>query len=158
VSRILGIDLGTRRIGVALGDLVTGHARPLVTLVRRDIPRDAASLSRLAVEHDAEELVVGLPLSLDGSEGPQATSTREWAAAVVPLTGLRVSWQDERHTSQEAERRIGSPARGRSGGPPSTSAMRAYRARVDREAALAIAQAAIDARSASGILPTGVRP
>ena len=71
------------------------------------------------VEHDAEELVVGLPLSLDGSEGPQATSTREWAAAVVPLTGLRVSWQDERHTSQEAERRIGSPARGRSGGPPS---------------------------------------
>ena len=157
VSRILGIDLGTRRIGIALGDLAAGHARPLVTLARRDITRDAASIARLAVEHEAEELVIGLPLSLDGSEGPQAISTRDWAAAVAPLTGLRVSWQDERHTSQDAERRIGTPARGRSGGAPSASAMRAYRARVDREAAVAIAQAAIDARSASVTLRGGTR-
>ncbi len=158
MSRILGIDLGTRRIGVALGDLATGHARPLVTLARRDIARDVASINRLAAEHAVEELVIGLPLSLDGSEGPQSASTREWAAAVAPLTGLRVTWQDERHTSQDAERRIGAPARGRSGGAPSVSAMRAYRARVDREAAVAIVLAAIDARRLPVTLQDGRRP
>jgi len=146
VSRLLGIDLGERRIGVALGDLRTGSARPLVTLTRRDVETDAATLARLAREHDAVELVVGLPLSLDGSEGPQAERTRAWASGVGPVCGLTVSWQDERHTSQDAEARIGAPARGRAGGAPSPAAMRAYRARVDREAATAIAQAAMDAR------------
>ena len=65
---------------------------------------------------------------------------------LAPLSGLHVSWQDERHTSQDAEARIGGPARGRAGGAPSAAAMRAYRARVDREAATAIVQAALDAR------------
>ena len=148
MSRLLGIDLGERRIGVALGDQRTGSARPLLTFIRRDVQTDAATLGRLAREHDALELVVGLPLSLDGSEGPQAERTRDWAAAVAPLSGLQVSWQDERHTSQDAEHRIGGPGRGRAGGAPSAAAMRAYRARVDREAATAIAQAALDARRA----------
>ena len=148
MSRLLGIDLGERRIGVALGDLRTGSARPLVTITRRDAETDAATILRLAREHDAVELVVGLPLSLDGSEGPQAERTRAWALAVMPLTGLAVTWQDERHTSQDAEARIGGPARGRAGGPPSPATMRAYRSRVDREAAAAIAQAAMDARTA----------
>ncbi len=143
----MGIDLGTRRIGVALGDTATGQARPLVTLARRDIEHDAASLHRLALEHGVQEMVVGLPLSLDGSEGTQATHTRDWAAALAPLTGLRITWQDERHTSQDAEHRIGGPGRGRAGGPPSAAALRSYRARVDREAAAAIVQAALDVRS-----------
>lgn len=147
MSRLLGIDLGTRRIGVALGDTTTGQARPLVTLARRDTEHDAASLTRLALEHGADEMVIGLPLSLDGSEGPQASHTRDWAAAMEPLTDLRVTWQDERHTSQDAEHRLGGPGRGRAGGPPSAAALRAYRARVDREAATAIVRAALDARS-----------
>ena len=151
VTRLLGIDLGERRIGVALGDPATGHARPLVTLARRDVATDAASLGRLAREHDVLELIVGLPLSLDGTEGPQAERTREWATALAPLTGLSITWQDERHTSADAERRIGGPGRGRAGGAPSAAAMRAYRARVDREAASAIAQAALDARRAPSI-------
>lgn len=150
VTRLLGVDLGERRIGVAVGDPATGHVRPLVTLARRDIASDAASLSRLARDHDAPELVVGLPLSLDGSEGPQAARTREWAAAIAPVTGLTITWQDERHTSGDAERRIGGPGRGRAGGAPSAAAMRAYRARVDREAASAIVQAVLDARRAIG--------
>jgi putative pre-16S rRNA nuclease len=158
VSRLLGIDLGTRRIGVALGDLTTGHARPLVTLSRRDVASDAASIGRLAREHDVAELVVGLPLSLDGSEGRQAASTRGWADAVAPLTGLRVTWQDERHTSQDAEQRLGGPGRGRAGGPPSAAALRAYRARVDREAAAAIAQAALDGRRMTPSVDPGARP
>jgi putative Holliday junction resolvase len=158
VTRLLGVDLGERRIGVALGDPETGHARPLVTLVRRDAGSDAASLGRLAREHDASELVVGLPLSLDGSEGPQAIRTREWAVVIGPLTGLRISWQDERHTSGDAERRIGPPGRGRAGGAPSAATLRAYRARVDREAAAAIVQAAMDARRATTPTTAMVRP
>jgi putative Holliday junction resolvase len=158
VTRLLGIDLGERRIGVALGDMATGQARPLVTLARRDAGSDAGSLARLAREHDARELVVGLPLSLDGSEGPQAARTREWAATVAPLAGLPISWQDERHTSGDAERRIGGPGRGRSGGSPSAATMRAYRARVDREAASAIVQAAMDARRAEDLIDGLVRP
>ncbi len=148
MSRLLGIDLGERRIGVALGDLKTGLVRPLVTLTRRDIETDAANLHRLAREHDAEELVVGLPLSLDGSEGPQAQRTREWAAALADHCVLPLTWRDERHTSAEAEERIGRSGRGRGGGAPSAAAMRAYRARVDREAAAAIVQSAMDARRA----------
>ncbi len=109
VTRLLGIDLGERRIGVALGDPRTGSARPLLTLSRGTSQTDAATLARLAREHDADELVIGLPLSLDGSEGPQAERTRDWAAAVAPLCGLAVSWQDERHTSEDAEQRIGGP-------------------------------------------------
>lgn len=107
---------------------------------------DAANLLRLAAEHRVSGLVVGLPLSLDGSEGPQADVTRAWAEAMARLTGLPLSYQDERRTSQDAEQRMGAPARGRSGGAPSAAAMRAYRARVDREAACAILQAALDAR------------
>ncbi len=158
MSRLLGIDLGTRRIGVALGDLTTGHARPLVTLSRRDVASDAASIGRLAREHDVAELVVGLPLSLDGSEGPQAASTRSWVDAVAPLTGLRVTWQDERHTSEDAEQRLGGPGRGRAGGPPSAAVLRAYRARVDREAAAVIAQAALDSRRMIPSVDPGARP
>ncbi|MCY7418943.1 MAG: Holliday junction resolvase RuvX [Chloroflexi bacterium] len=153
MSRLLGIDLGTRRIGVALGDTTTGQARPLVTLARRGIEHDAASLRRLALEQGVQELVVGLPLSLDGSEGPQATYTRDWAAAIARLTGLCITWQDERHTSQDAEHRLGGPGRGRAGGPPSAAALRSYRARVDREAATAIVQAALDVRPATAAVP-----
>ncbi len=158
MSRLLGIDLGMRRIGVALGDLTTGHVRPLVTLTRRDVASDAASIGRLAREHDVSELVVGLPMSLDGSEGPQAASTRSWADAVAPLIGLRVTWQDERYTSQDAEQRLGGPGRGRAGGPPSAAALRAYRARVDREAAAVIAQAALADRPMIPSVDPGARP
>lgn len=148
VTRLLAIDLGTRRIGVALGDPATGRVRALTTLTHRDAARDAQTIARIAGEQDATRLVVGLPLSLDGTEGPQATATRAWGAEVAMLTGLPVDWQDERYTSVAAERRIGGPGRGRSGGAPSPGTIRAHRARIDRDAAVAIAQAALDARTA----------
>lgn len=97
-----------------------------------------------------DELVVGLPLELDGSEGSQAQATRAWAAMVQPLLGMTVAWRDERHTSQAAEARLGAPRRGRSGGAPSPTAMRAYRARVDREAAAVILANELAARDAIG--------
>jgi putative Holliday junction resolvase len=148
MSTLLGLDVGERRIGVAVGDPASGRVRALTTIRRSDPEHDAATLRRLADEQDADELVVGLPLSLDGSEGPQAAATRRWAEDVEPYLRMPVSWRDERRTSVDAEARIGNVGRGRSGGPPSAVARNAYRARVDREAALSILQAELDARAA----------
>jgi putative holliday junction resolvase len=145
-SRLLGIDLGERRIGIALGDVQTRSAMPLKTLSRgRTAEDDARVLVRLAAEQQAGELVVGLPLNTDGSEGPQATRTREWAAAVAQASGLPLRFRDERLTSVRAEARIGGPARGKSGGPPSPAQRDAHRARIDREAAALILQDEFDA-------------
>ncbi len=144
--QVVGIDLGERRIGVALGDLETRTASPFVTLSRgKSVAQDAAAISRLAAEHQARVLVVGLPLDMDGGEGLQATTTREWAEAVASATGLSLRFRDERLTSERAERRIGTAGRGRSGGPPSAAQREAYRARVDREAAALILQDELDA-------------
>lgn len=144
-QRFLGIDLGERRIGVAVGDPATRVASPLTTISRaKTVGADAAVISRLAAEQRASVLVVGLPLDMGGGEGPQATRTREWAEAAAVATGLPLRYRDERLTSERAERRIGGVARGRSGGPPSTAQRDAYRARVDREAAALILQDEFD--------------
>jgi putative Holliday junction resolvase len=144
--RVLGIDLGARRIGVALGDVETRSATPLTTLGRaRTIDEDVRVVARLAAEHRADGLVVGLPLNDDGSEGPQAATTREWAVAVAGATGLPLRFRDERLSSIRAEQRIGGPARGKSGGPPSAAQRDAHRARIDREAATVILQDELDA-------------
>ena len=143
--RVLGIDLGERRVGVAVGDLDTGTATPFATLSRgKSVAVDAAAIARLAAEQDAGALVVGLPLDMDGGEGAQASLTREWAEAVAAATGLPLRLRDERLTSERAEHRIGSPGRGRSGGPPSAAQREARRARIDREAAALILQDDLD--------------
>jgi putative pre-16S rRNA nuclease len=147
VSRIIGLDLGARRIGVAVAD-DDGAAVPLLTLRRsRDIAADAAALRRLAEEHDARELVVGLPLEASGVEGAQARLTHAWVEAVAPLVRLPITFRDERLSSHVAETRLGGMKRGRSGGPPSAVQRGAHRARVDREAAAIILQDELDARS-----------
>ena len=82
MSRLLGIDLGERRIGVAIAD-PDGSAMPLVTLRRgRSASVDAEALQRLMSDHGAVELIVGLPLEADGREGPQVALTRAWVEAV----------------------------------------------------------------------------
>jgi putative Holliday junction resolvase len=147
VTRILGIDLGQKRIGVAVADL-DGAAVALTTVRRaRDIAADAAAIVRLAAEQDATELVVGLPLEASGENGPQANVTRAWVESVSPLVRLPVTLRDERLSSHLAEQRLGPMKRGRSGGPPSASQRDAYRSRVDREAAAIILQDELDARA-----------
>lgn len=146
MSRLLALDIGERRIGIALADTESGSVRPLATIRRADAARDAATLARLATEQSATELVLGLPLNADGSEGTQAQLTREWAASVAAAVALPVTWRDERLTSERAEAIAGRPARGRSGGPPSATARNAYRSRIDQLAAAGIAQAELDAR------------
>ena len=151
MSRILGLDLGTKRIGVAVAD-TAGIAMPLTTLRRAASHKeDAAAIARLLADQDATEIVVGLPLEASGSDGPQARITRDWVDAVQPLFDLPFLFRDERLTSHLAEQRIGPMKRGRSGGPPSKTQRDAYRARVDREAAAIILQDELDARAAHPI-------
>jgi putative Holliday junction resolvase len=149
LTRLLGIDLGERRIGVAVADTASGRVRPLATLRRASPERDRDSIASLIAEQAIDEIVVGLPLSLDGSSGTQATDTREWADAVLPRLGRPVFWRDERLSTERAIERVGGSGRGAAGGPPSPQARRAYRARLDREAAALILQAELDAREAA---------
>jgi len=148
VSRLLGIDLGERRIGIAVADLA-GIAMPLTTLRRNPDPAtDAAAIARLAAEQGVSEIIVGLPFDASGGEGAQAAITRAWVDAVRPLLEAKVGYRDERLTSHLAEQRLGPMKRGRSGGPPGRTRRDAYRARVDREAAAIILQDELDARAA----------
>ena len=144
---LLGIDLGERRIGVASGDTASGMVTPLLTLRRGTPQQDARAIGRICSERRADEVVVGLPLSLDGGDSEQTARTRAWVAAVEPVVGLPIALRDERFTSVDAESRLGRTPRGRSGGPPSRAAREAWRARIDREAAAAILQRELDARA-----------
>jgi putative pre-16S rRNA nuclease len=149
VRRILGADLGERRIGLAVADRDGGRAMALVTLRRSTPAQEAAAIARIAMEHEADELVVGLPLHASGAAGTQAEITRDWVAALEPLLGLTITLRDERLSSHLAEERIGPMKRGRSGGPPSKTQRDVYRGRVDREAAAIILQDELDARAAT---------
>lgn len=150
MTALLGVDLGERRIGLAIADDDGSPARPYSTMKRaRTADRDAAALAKLIEANGIGEVVVGLPLEASGSEGPQATITRAWASAVAELLIVPISFRDERLTSHVAEERLGPMKRGRSGGPPSRTQRDAYRARVDREAAAIILQDELDARAAA---------
>jgi putative Holliday junction resolvase len=152
VSATLGIDLGERRIGIAIAEDSEAGALALTTIRRgRDVPSDVRALRALIDEREVERLVIGLPIDAAGHEGPQAQRTREWADGVRAALGdtVAVELQDERLTSHVAESRLGPMPRGRSGGPPTRQQRDAYRARVDREAAAIILQDFLDSRRAS---------
>jgi putative holliday junction resolvase len=153
VTAILGIDLGERRIGIAIADAPGAGARPLSTIRRgRDIATDVTALRALIDANGVDRLVVGLPIDAAGHEGEQAVLTRTWVQALRVALGedVAVALQDERLTSHVAETRLGPMPRGRSGGPPSRQQRDAYRARVDREAAAIILQDFLDSRRATG--------
>jgi putative Holliday junction resolvase len=148
---ILGIDLGQRRIGLAIAERDGYAASPLSTIPRSpsgDPEADAVALAVIVKQHEVVELVVGLPLEASGSVGPMATASQAWAARIGELLELPVSMRDERLSSHVAETRLGPMPRGRSGGPPSRTQRDRYRARVDREAAAVILQDELDARRA----------
>ena len=151
MTRALGIDLGERRIGVAIVDGPGVGARPLTTIRRaRRIDGDIEALLALITAHEITELVVGLPIDAAGHEGPQAELTRAWVDALRRQVGghVTISVHDERLSSHVAEARVGPMKRGRSGGPPTRHQRDEYRARIDREAAAVILQDALDTRSA----------
>ena len=101
--RYLGLDVGNRRVGVAVSDELGLTAQPVLTLERKSNRReDLRSLARLARRFGVAGIVVGLPLHLSGEESPQARKTRALAEELGTLTGLPIHFEDERLTSHEA--------------------------------------------------------
>lgn len=103
---ILGLDLGKRRIGVAIADVPELGARPLTTLVRTSFIRDLDGLRAIVAERQVRRIVLGLPLNMNGSEGPAARHARDFAGRLSRELALPVDLYDERLTSFEAESRL----------------------------------------------------
>ncbi len=103
-ARLIGLDPGTRVIGVALSDVSLMLASPCCALKRGKLAANAAEIARLARQHGAGGLVVGLPLSMDGTLGPAAQAARDWARALGPAAGLPVAMWDERLSSAAVNR------------------------------------------------------
>ncbi|MEA2022906.1 MAG: Holliday junction resolvase RuvX [Actinomycetota bacterium] len=102
MTRILGLDPGERRIGVALSDPTGTIASPHSVIDRRSV-KLADAVRALCEEHGVERIVVGLPTGLSGVEGPSAKAARTVGTAVAEATGLPVEYQDERFTTVTAE-------------------------------------------------------
>ncbi len=131
---LLGLDLGTKTIGTALSDAGWRFASAGKTLPRGKFSRDIEAIRALAGERHAAGIVLGLPLNMDGSEGPRAQSARAYARNLSPL-GLPVLLWDERWSTASAERDL-----------IAQDMSRAKRAeRIDSHAAAVILQAALDA-------------
>ncbi len=134
--RYLGIDLGRARIGLALADDVLRAARALKAVERRDEATDLGAIGSVAREYEVTQAVVGLPLNMDGSEGPSARLARNFAPRLATALGVPVDLFDERLSTFEAEDRLRS--RGVSA--------RDMKALVDAEAAAVILQGWLDGR------------
>jgi putative Holliday junction resolvase len=133
-ARLMGVDLGTKTIGLALSDVSRSIASPLETIKRTKFTADAERLIALAKSHDAAALVVGLPLNMDGTEGPRCQSTRAFVRNLEKLTDLPVVFWDERMSTQAVTRTL-----------LDADASRARRAElVDKMAASYILQGALD--------------
>jgi putative holliday junction resolvase len=106
MARVLGVDPGTRRIGIAVSDPTGTVARPLSWIPAEPEATVVDRLVELVREQEAEELVVGLPWRMDGSQGPEAHAARQLAGRLRKATGLPVTLVDERLTSVAAERAL----------------------------------------------------
>ena len=100
-GRLMALDVGTRTIGVATSDVRRSLATPLTTLKRSKLAADLAALGELARKHEVKALVIGLPLNMDGSEGPRCQSVRQFATNIAnhgpaAVAALPVVFQDER--------------------------------------------------------------
>lgn len=103
-GRILALDLGKRRIGLALSDELGLTAQGLVTLERTNIREDLARLARLAAERGVTLILIGNPMQMNGAEGRQSAWARQFAERLEARSGLAVRLWDERLTTVEAER------------------------------------------------------
>jgi putative Holliday junction resolvase len=135
-GRILGLDLGSKRIGLALSDVEFDIALPEGTLERKGLARDLAALRRLVEERGVTRIVVGLPIRMNGRRGPEAVAAEAFAQAVAEATGLPVEMQDERWTTVEAQRALHATGHG----------ARESRAHVDAVAASLLLRAYLDRR------------
>jgi putative Holliday junction resolvase len=104
--RTLGVDLGRVRIGLAVADEVLRTARPVSTVIRRGGERDLEAIAGVARDYEVTRAVVGLPLNMDGTEGPSARLARAFAPRLEAALGVPVELFDERLSSFEAESRL----------------------------------------------------
>ena len=103
---LAGLDLGEKTIGMAVSDLRRTVATPLETVKRRKFTLDAARLLEIAQTRGLSGLILGLPLNMDGSEGPRCQSTRAFARNLAALTPLPIGFWDERLSTVAAERAL----------------------------------------------------
>ena len=135
-QRLLGLDLGTKTIGVAVSDALLTIATPVETIARTKFSADAAKLKSLAEARQAGGLVYGLPVNMDGTEGPRCQATREFAREFAKRHPLPYTFWDERLSTAAVQRMLVDEA----------DMSRKRRAEVvDRAAAAYILQGALDA-------------
>jgi putative Holliday junction resolvase len=137
-GRVLGIDQGDKTLGLAISDSALKVASPLTTLKRGKIGEDAAALGQLCAERSVGALVIGLPINMDGIEGPRCQSVRQFARNLIEIAGftLPIAFWDERLSTAAVERLLVAEA-------DMTRKRRA--AVVDKMAAAYILQGALDA-------------
>jgi putative Holliday junction resolvase len=133
---VIGIDLGSKTIGIAVSDITRRIATPRETILRKKFSADAQRLLEIAENAKAAAIVIGLPLNMDGSEGPRAQATRAFARNLAKLTDLPIVFWDERLSTAAVERML-----------IGADTSRARRAElVDKLAAAYILQAALDSQ------------
>jgi putative Holliday junction resolvase len=135
--RILGLDVGDRRVGVAVSDELGLTAQPVLTLLRKNRRADLGSLARLIRRYGCARVVVGNPLYMSGDVSPQALKAQDFARALQQHTGVEVTLWDERLSTTEAHRHLDAAGR-----IPSDR-----RAVIDQVAAVLILQSFLDSRS-----------
>ena len=106
MAPIAGLDLGTVTIGVAISDRMRGVATPVETIKRKKFGVDAAALLGLLTAREVSGIVLGLPMNMDGSEGPRCQATRAFARNLEKLTDLPITYWDERLSTVAAERAL----------------------------------------------------
>jgi putative Holliday junction resolvase len=104
--RVMGIDVGTKTLGLALSDLSLSVATPLQTIRRTKFTRDAEQLTALVREHEVGGLLLGLPVGMDGTEGPKCQSVRQFAANLLGVLDLALAFWDERLSTAAVERML----------------------------------------------------
>ena len=133
-SRVMGLDLGTKTIGLALSDVERRISSPLETIRRTKFQADAATLLQHIAHHKIGALIIGLPLNMDGSEGPRVQSTRAFVRNLTKLTPVPIHYWDERLSTAAVTRTL-----------LEADTSRARRAElVDKMAAAYILQGALD--------------
>ena len=137
MGRVMALDVGDRRLGVALSDPTGMLATPVTAVDRVDAkPSDIDEVLRIARERGAESIIVGLPLSLSGAEGAQAKRVRAFVSDLTSRSGLPVDIVDERYSTLQATRMLHESSAGRS----------RDKGRIDASAAAVILQAYLDAK------------
>ena len=133
-ARLMGLDVGSKTIGLAISDSAFAVASPLMTLKRVKFAADAAKLREIATERGIGALIVGLPVAMDGSEGARCQSVRQFATNLLAFLDLPLAFWDERFSTIGAER-------------PLRDAEMSHRRRaevIDKMAAAYILQGALD--------------